>query len=367
VIVAVRDFSANAKHLVNLAAGVPSTDFASNLHTTLHLLEAGGVAMPVTLNGKHARQTWVCSPRTTYSHCISEEAVRYVPSYLAHAAKTLFSALGSALDFADIDQIAALNNWTLSTNIYPPLTKVNLPALIGAARERWPSYALWFRSLNQADNGTWLAALQQHGFQLIASRQVYVYDDFPALIKRHENLQRDLRALAKTSYSRTGDSSIEAADYARIAELYRLLYTEKYSAFNPQYSALFMQRWHQAGLLEFDGLRDAHGQLQGIFGGFSQAGVLSAPIVGYNTALPVRAGLYRLVTACAFQAAMRRAERLNFSAGAAEFKRLRGGKATMEFSAVYAPHLPLRTRLAIRTLSLLSVKMGAPLMAKYEL
>jgi hypothetical protein len=59
--------------------------------------------------------------------------------------------------------------------------------------------------------------------------------------------------------------------------------------------------------------------------------------------------------------------RLNFSAGAAGFKRLRGGVPAIEYSAVYARHLPRKTRNAIGVLSLATRRVGAPLLSKYGL
>lgn len=364
---AAEEFSARARAFAQIHVGQRTEAFAANLHTRVELLQVGEMAMPTTVNDGERDNAWVCSPRTTYADYASEEAARYLPAWLARPARWLCTGVGAALARAGIDRAVTVNNWLLSTNLYPPLACVPLPALIESARARWPGHALWFRSLNLTDNRDWLDGLRDLGFQLVASRQVYLFDNLPALVARHINQKRDLALLAHTPLQRIGNDDIVAEDYARIAELYGLLYIQKYSRFNPYYNAEFMRRWHRAGLLEFDGFRDEAGQLQGVIGLFRQGTTLTAPIVGYNTGLSQRLGLYRLLTACAYQAAMRRGYRLNFSAGAADFKRVRGGIPSIEYSAVSTLHLPRRTRCAVDALSLLTCRVGAPLMTRYKL
>jgi hypothetical protein len=55
------------------------------------------------------------------------------------------------------------------------------------------------------------------------------------------------------------------------------------------------------------------------------------------------------------------------SAGAAHFKRLRGGVPAIEYSAVLADHLPEKTRKAIRMLHWATTKIGVPLMERFKL
>ena len=76
---------------------------------------------------------------------------------------------------------------------------------------------------------------------------------------------------------------------------------------------------------------------------------------------------FRLLTACAYEVTLKKGCRINFSAGAAQFKRLRGGVPAIEYSAVYAQHLPRNTRNAISALSLLTRRVGAPLLSRYKL
>ena len=361
------DFTERARAFARIHAGTQTETFAANLSAKVETLQAGETILPVTLSDGSPGDAWVCSPRATYADCAAEEAARYLPAWMARGGHSLNKGVGAWLTRVGIDRAAAINNWLLSTNLYPPLRTVPLAMTIEAAHERWPDHAIWFRSLNVIDNADWIAALSERGFQLVVSRQVYLYENLAALSARHANLKRDLQQLGRTSLRRVRDDGIAEDDYARIARLYELLYMEKYSRFNPHYSAEFMRRWHKAGLLEFHGFRDESGILQCVVGLFRQGATFTSPIVGYDTSLPRQLGLYRLLTACAYEATMEKGGRLNFSAGAAQFKRLRGGEPAIEYSAVYARHLPRTLRNAIGALSLATRRIGAPLLSKYEL
>ncbi|WIH04584.1 hypothetical protein KHF85_17680 [Xanthomonas translucens pv. graminis] len=360
------DYAVQAQRFAALHAGRDAQHVAGNLYARIDMLQAGTLSMPVTVSEERTGNAWVCSPRTTYADYAAEEAARLLPRALAAPLRGLCSGIGAWLDWARIDRAVTLNNWLLSTNLYPPLPREGLGALLDAARTRWPEHALWFRSLNRVDTPQWLEALQADGFTLIGSRQVYLYDDWPALL-RHRDLARDLKLTARTDLQRCGNAAIGEADYPRIAALYAQLYLDKYSRCNPAYRAAFLSAWHRAGLLHFDGFRDARGELVCITGLFGVGQTLTAPIVGYDLRQPQRLALYRTLTACGFEHALRYGRRLNQSAGAASFKRQRGGMPVIEYSAVDARHLPLRRRQPIAALGALTERIGVPLMRRYRL
>ena len=363
---AIEAFNARAAAFARIHAGMPSSRFAANLHTRVEEMQAGEVSFPVTVNDAEAGNAWVCSPRTTYGDYAIEEAVRYAPGWASPALKPLARRTDGWLRRARIDRAVAINNWLLSTNLYPALAAVPVRRLRDEALTRWPGHAIWFRSINEVEHRDWLVEFERLGFALIPSRQVYLFEDVAALARARHNLRIDLKLAAKQpGRARNGD--IAEADYARIADLYEQLYMRKYSRCNPHYNAEFMRRWHHAGLLEFDGFRGPDGRLLCIAGQFRQGHTLTTPIVGYDTALPQRMGLYRLLTACTFEHAIEDACEINFSAGAAGFKRLRGGRPAIEYSAVYVRHLPVASRRAVAWLSRLTRRIGVPLMRRFEL
>lgn len=69
-------------------------------------------------------------------------------------------------------------------------------------------------------------------------------------------------------------------------------------------------------------------------------GIVTAPVVGYDTDISQKSALYRRVIARAMALSDHYNLPLNLSSGAPSFKRLRGGVPVIEYTAVYIRHLP---------------------------
>ncbi|MFJ3058255.1 hypothetical protein [Herbaspirillum sp. NPDC087042] len=359
------DFAARTLAYASIHRSVPTNGFIANLDTDVAVLTHGQAVIPCTINHGPPGDAWVCSPSVTYGAYLAEEVDRSLPRLLARPARMLCAWPLRMLERAGLDRCVTLNNWMLATNLFPSLDPAALDEWIAQARQRWPTHAIWLRSLNMCHNREWIAHLVARGFRLLPSRQVYLFDA-PGR-GAHANMQRDFRLLRTTPLSAVTSEDFLDADYQRIETLYAMLYMDKYSRFNPRYRESFFRNWHRKGLLEFSGFRDADGVLQAVVGMFAQDGVVTAPVVGYNTALPVSLGLYRLLMARVLELAMQRGWNINFSAGAALFKRLRGGRAEIEYSAVLDSHLGLRHRSTLSAVRYLASHVGVPLMKRYQL
>jgi CelD/BcsL family acetyltransferase involved in cellulose biosynthesis len=124
---------------------------------------------------------------------------------------------------------------------------------------------------------------------------------------------------------------------------------------------------HRRGIIRLAGLRRPGGELVAVTALSENCATLTQPIVGYDTSLPISDGLYRVVMAMAQDHATAHGLFFNMSAGAAAFKRRRGAVATVEYNAVYAGHLPLRRRMAVRTMETVLALVGIPLLRRFEL
>jgi hypothetical protein len=114
-------------------------------------------------------------------------------------------------------------------------------------------------------------------------------------------------------------------------------------------------------------MRGGHGVLDGVLGLFIVDGVVTAPIVGYETKRDRRLGLYRLLMTLVFEFALKESHRINLSSGAAEFKRLRGGQPVIEYSAMFDRHLSPVRRGAVSALAAVVNGLGVPLMRRLKL
>ena len=157
------------------------------------------------------------------------------------------------------------------------------------------------------------------------------------------------------------------ADYPRLEQLYNRLYLDKYCPLNPHFSAGWMRAGQRDGWLELTALRAPQGRIDAVLGWFSNEAVMTTPVVGYDTALPQKTGLYRLISQISLEETARRRGLFNMSAGAADFKRQRGGRPEIEYSYVYVDHLPRARQRAWSLLGRLLRGVGVPIMQKYKL
>jgi hypothetical protein len=348
-----------------------------NVATRLHVLDTGTYAFPVSVNdggeraGDKLANSYVVSPLTAYTGYAEYELDQLGRPWLVWPLRGLARAVGGWLAAARIDRVVQVNNWLLSTNVYPEGWRGDdLPEMTRLLVDAFPDHAIGFRSLNRFSNGALIDRLLALGYIAIPSRQVYLFDaragaaaDF---LRRH-NTRLDAGLLRNTPYRRVAGNELDDTDYARLEQLYNLLYLDKYCPLNPQFGADWLRAGQRDGWLELSALRGPEGRIDGVLGWFGDARILTAPVVGYDTGLPQKLGLYRLITQLCLQEAARRRCLLNFSSGAAHFKRLRGGQPEIEYSLVHVRHLPPGRRRVWHGLAGLLQGIGVPLMRRLKL
>ena len=355
-------FNAQAETFVALHEGAATPTYVRNVGARVVALRAGGLCVPATVNRADAGDAWICSPRTTYCDYAAEELERLGRPLLRRLLAPAIGAVGRGMGAARLDRCVAVNNWLVSTNSYPDADAGAIRALVESAVSRWPRHALWFRSLTREHNAAWIDALRGCGARLVPSRQVYLFDDIAMLEREHADVAKDFALLRRSRLQALSPEDMAETDYDRAAALYALLYLGKYSRLNPDYTPALIRAWHRAGLLQLHGQRDQAGDLEAVVGMLRFGNLITSPIVGYDTARPRRDGLYRLLSANVLHQAMQARCTVNLSAGVAHFKRQRGGVPAIEYSAVVAGHLPLRTRAALGLLRGATQGIGVPLM-----
>ena len=342
-------------------------ELVRNVQTRWALIHAGEVALPTTINETEYENSYVCS---TYSGCVlyPQSEVKKIDNALVQASiLALVKGMGPPLRAARINRVVCVNNWLLSTNLYSKFELGQVPELTKLITLRFPKHAIAFRSLNNVSNGPLLSRLNAEGYLLAPSRQVYFFDGESGEFLSKQNNVWDQKLLKTTDYTIVPHDELKANEADRIEELYRLLYVDKYSQHNPQFTSLMLNECRRRRLLTMWGLRNANGRLDGIVGTFDREGVMTAPVVGYDTALPKELGLYRILMAIVLREASNRKLRLNLSSGASHFKRIRGGVPCIEYTAVYCRHLSLPCRLAWQVLAGLTRYVGEPILRKYQL
>lgn len=346
----------------------PVLDLIANLDTTVDQITVAGRAFPLTVNDRAQRgNCYICNPVTAYIDYAIDET-RHFRSHpaLKLAVTALIRACAPVVRASGIDHQVQINNWLFSTNPVPDLTPQAVTDLRDNLTAIHPDRALVLRSLNPVADGATMAALDAAGFHLLPARQIYLFDG-AASAPHSADMKRDRLLLARTDLDLVTDDDFTEADYQRAAQLYHMLYIDKYTPLNPRYSALYLRQMHRAGLMRLCGLRAADGALVAVTGLFANGRTLTQPVVGYDTARPQKDGLYRMVMAMAQDIAIREGLFFNMSAGAAAFKRHRQAVPVIEYTAVYAAHLPRRQRIAVGVMEKVLRRVGIPLLQRFGL
>lgn len=317
--------------------------FINNVQTELRVLQIDQVVLPVTINDAEYENSYICSPYTQYIQC-AKEVIQKSSKILYFFLKPVLSALGHCVRSAKINRVVMVNNWLLTTCLYPRLSADQIREVGSFLVGRFPRHAILFRCLDQQFETTF----KSMGGALVPSRPVYVLDTAEKEPFKCRCFVRDKKFFEKSGYdvvSATG----EQTEAKRIAELYSALYIEKHTQTSPQYSHKFFQHLIRSDMLNVQFLK-CDDKIDAVFGYYGNQHTMTSPLFGYDTKKPRQIGLYRLLNMLQTLEAKKRGLKLNMSSGAGKFKRQRKAKPQIEHTGVWLSHLPLQTRWLWRAL-----------------
>lgn len=340
--------------------------YVANVRTRLYVLAMDDVVLPVTVNEREYGNAYVCSPYTHYVSYAKEELVLLRNRTVRAALAGVLDGIGVLLRVGRFNQVVQVNNWLLSTNLYPSLNSRQLKGIVSFLRERFPQHAIVFRSLDRTTNEPLLETLGGMGGTMVPSRQIYLLSTERMKAKARWLVKRDQALLDKHGYEHVGPVGLTERDAARIVELYNALYLDKYSLHNPHFTEELIRSAIRSGVLELHALR-RDGRIDAVLGFYRRGRIMTTPLFGYDTALPQELGLYRMLSAVLIGIAAQSGLLLHESSGAAQFKRNRGAEADIEYMAVFDRHLPARRRLGWRVLASVLNRVGVPIMKKHKL
>jgi Acetyltransferase (GNAT) domain len=343
--------------------------FIDNVNTQSLALAIDDLVLPVTVNDRESNNSYVCSPYSHYITYSKAELYTLENPPLEQVLAVLLNLMGGILNLGKIDRVVIINNWLLSTNLYPNVSGEQIAAITAHLKDYFPTHTIIFRSIDTYLNNHLLDIFKQHNYQPIGSRQIYLFN--PKEIgsigsKMRWRLKQDFNLIEKQGYEVIDGDLISTTEIPRLVELYKALYLEKYSDNNPQFNEHLLELALKHKTLQIRALRKA-GKIDGVLGFYEINGVMTTPLLGYDPSLPQSVGLYRMLSAQLTTEATKRGVILHQSSGAASFKRFRGFAANIEYSAVYCLHLPLYRQLTWQVLGFLVNRIAVPLMKKYKL
>lgn len=330
-----------------------------NVQTNLDVLIVDGVPVPTTLNNQEFDNSYVCSPFTAYIS-YAEDELQLIQS--SSQRKLFWVAIRIAeklLKLAKINQTLSINNWLVSTNLPPKWSPEIIPDLTNKLIHSYPTHSFNIRSLNWHSNAPLMQSLQDNDWLLIPARQVYLFDNNDRQWWKRSHTKRDQALLKKTHLTLIEPSEHQQSDFVDIAECFKMLFIEKHSHFNPQFSADYLYEMHNMGFMQFYSFRNPEDQkIIASIALFTQQEIITTPIVGYDTNQPKELGLYRLLMAVLLKETYESGKMMNLSSGAGSFKRARGGKPVIEYTAFYTQHLSPGRKLIMQSFAKLLNKFG---------
>jgi hypothetical protein len=222
---------------VRIFRDTPIRELIGNLDTTVDRALVAGRSYPLTLNNTGLRgNCYICSPVTAYiDYAIDETRNFAAHSALRSAVRALIRIAAPLVRARGLDGQVQINNWLFSTNPVPTLTRDAAAQMRDRLTQDHPTRALVLRSLNDRADAASIAALRAEGFRMLPARQIYLFggvsDDFCFT----PDMRRDRNLLLKTPLQIVPNDGFADADYTRAAQLYDLLYIDKYTPLNPRY------------------------------------------------------------------------------------------------------------------------------------
>jgi hypothetical protein len=283
---------------------------------------------------------WLTSLAVTYGRTARDEVAREVSGAEAIAFRALSHLAEGALRATRADELVFANHLLFSTSLYGDWTGDDLEPALAELRAAFPKRAIVWRSLNLEDHGALVQHMERLGGRRLLSRIVWRIRDAAKDWAPRRDV-RDDRKLAEAQGLRVeAVRELSGADMQRVLALYDDIYRAKYSLTNPAYGEALVRAAVESGALTLRLIRNEDGVIEAFTTERRYQGALINPMLGYDRTLPQSRGLYRIAMSASGERALAERLLLNYSAGAAGFKRNRGARPTLEFSMIFDDHLP---------------------------
>jgi len=346
-------------------------EFIKNADNELQILTLGKTILPIVVaNPNVKRNTYLCSPTSQYIDLAQEEIDMEIDDkvFMKRFAKPILKVIRAIANFCTFEKVVFINNWILSTNLYP---KINLDflnkELTDFLAKQFPKHTLIFRSINQITDKEIYQKLKSLNFSDVLSRQVFLMNPKDEKYKKKRMFKSDQKLWKKNKqYFWELSEQMTEEEVTQVSKYYNDLYLNKYSNLNPHYLPKYMQMMLDSNLMEFHLLKDNDTKkVEGVTAFLKRNNILTTPLIGYNREIPLKVGLYRFLNYRLMEEAIEKKLCLNMSSGAGNFKQMRGGEACIEYNMVYYKHLGWRRRFPWQLLKMLSDKYAIPTLQKY--
>lgn len=288
-----------------------------------------------------ADASYLFSPFRGWFDYLSHE-LRQAGQYLS---AVLVDWVGRLCGLLGLQKTVVLGAEPVSTNLYGPSDTSSLLVSARLASARYPQHYLAIRNLTREHHAELIDGLTSQGFVALPARVIYEFKA-PAqsnlserldggAARRPSHLSRDLKLLTKSGLLVSRPVTVDAHQAERLRAWYERIYLKKHSQLNAQYTADFFLGVINEGLMELLVL-EQQGEWLGFALIYRRGNVATVPALGYGEPCELLGG-YRLIFAAIYGQTVGESLLLNYSSGAGDFKRKRGGQPLLEYTLLRAP------------------------------
>ena len=302
----------------------------ANASADLLWMDVASIPVTRAFVAREKNATYITAPRSGWIDYVAAEINGQPLASLA------LNMAGRMLSLLGIDKTLFVGNFPVSTSNWDTVQQRQMPGICAQLALAHPDYFVGVRNILPHRHADLIAALADAGFHAYPARVIYEFDFRQEDGKKFSHLQRDLNSFNKSKIKTVVSSHLSAAEAARIHILYTKIYLEKHSLLNAQYTVEFFADLLQAGVMQCLMLKSEQGDIISFALLCEQAGTLFVPALGYDESFE-KIGSYRMLFAAIHTHAKERRILLNYSSGAGDFKRKRGGIPYLEYTYLRRP------------------------------
>ena len=305
-------------------------------------------AVSITQSKREKYACYFLHPRSAwFDYLIHEFKGKYFSIFLIRIVSFIAYLIG-------LNRTVYVGNQPVSTSIWSKSDQTQIPLLCDKLSKDYSKYFIGVRNILPYCHSDLVENLKKIGFYAIPSRVIYEFDLTHSEHKIQSHLKRDLSYQKKSVLDTRILQQLTTEQLSRIHYLYSEIYIKKHSPLNAQYTLTFFKDMLDSGVMSCLVLQDANEFIHAFALLYQQDQTLVVPALGYENESD-RNGLYRILFATIYNHTKNHRLYLNYSSGAGEFKRNRGGVARLEYLYLKAPS---KSRFRKFILSRLSQELG---------
>lgn len=309
---------------------VSLTRWMANASAELFWIGVSAIPVSRAFRTREKNASYITSPRSAWIDYLAAE-LRDSP-----LAACAIRFVGFFLYSLGIDQTIFVGNFPISTSNWDMAQRREIPDVGALLAADNPGYFIGVRNILPHRHPELAMALQASGFHAFPARVIYEFDFTQAAEKKYAHMQKDLNFLSRKNLATVVKTRLSDSEIRRIQTLYNQIYLKKHSLLNAQYSFEFFNDLINAGVMQCLLVVNEQRDIVSFALLCEQAGVLTIPALGYDQEM-AEVGTYRILFAAIYTHAKNRKILLNYSSGAGDFKRKRGGKPYLEYTYLRAP------------------------------